>query len=117
LTSTAADNIAVELAFYETTPLQLPTAGNPSPALNLLGEEMMDNALYLALLAPKNVKPADVREVIAGKTLSIGIVPAPTSDVPPLRPRRRIPTRSLIPNLVYESANVGESTTAPSTNA
>jgi predicted phage baseplate assembly protein len=110
LTSTAADNIAVELAFYETTPLQLPTASNPSPTLNLLGEEMMDNALYLALLAPQNVRPADVREVIAGKTLSIGIVPAPTSDVPPLRPRRRIPTRSPIPNLVYESADVGEST-------
>jgi hypothetical protein len=99
----------VELAFYETTPLQQPTPSNPSPALNLLGDEMMDNALYLALLAPKNVLPEDVRQVIANKTLSIGVVPALTNDVPPLRPRRRVPTRSPIPDLIYECADVSGS--------
>jgi len=100
----------VELAFYETTPMQQPTPADPSPALNLLGEEMMDNALYLALLAPKSVLPEDVREVIANQTLSIGIVPALTNDVPPLKPRSLFPTRSPIPNLIYECPDVAGST-------
>jgi len=113
--STAADEGgstgSIELAFYETTPMLQPTPGNPSPSVNLLGEEMMDNALYIALLAPKNVTPEQVREVIANKTLSLGIVPALTNDVPPLTPRRRLPTRSPIPNLIYECADVSGSTT------
>jgi len=113
--STAADEGgsagSIELAFYETTPILQPTPGNPSPSVNLLGEEMMDNALYIALLAPKNVTPEQVREVIANKTLSLGIVPALTNDVPPLTPRRRLPTRSPIPNLIYECADVSGSTT------
>ena len=101
---------SVELAFYETVPMQLPTLSNPSPAVNLLGADMMDNALYVALLAPKNVPPQTVREVIANKTLSLGIVPALTNDVPPLMPQRRTATRAPVPNLIYECADVNGST-------
>jgi hypothetical protein len=99
------------LTFYETTPMQPPTPSNPSPAVNLLGQDMMENALYIALLAPKNVLPADVREVIANKTLSIGIVPALNNTVPPLKPRSRVRTRAAIPTLIYECADVNGSTT------
>jgi hypothetical protein len=109
-TGAGDETSTVELAFYETTPMQQPTPADPSPVVNLLGEEMMDNALYLALLAPKNVLPEDVREVIANQTLSIGIVPALTNDVPPLRPRSVFPTRSPIPNLIYEIPDVSGST-------
>lgn len=109
--STDTDASAIELAFYETTPMQQPTPGDPSPSVNLLAEEMMDNALYIALLAPKNVAPGDVRAVIANKILSIGIVPALTNDVPPLMPRRRVPARSPVPNLIYECADVSGSST------
>lgn len=96
---------AVELAFYETMPLPPPTPGNPSPVVNLSNEETMDNSLYLALLAPKNVDPEDVREAIANQTLSIGVVPALNDDVPSLKPLRRGPARSPVPNLYYEIAD------------
>lgn len=103
-----SDASAIELAFYETKPMQQPTPADPNPALNLQGEEMLDNAVYLALLAPKNVLPEDVRQVIANQTLSIGIVPALGGDVPPLKPRGLVPTRSPVPNLIYERPDVGD---------
>jgi hypothetical protein len=108
-TNEASGAGSVDLAFYETVLMQPPTASAPSPSINLLGEGMIDNALYLALLTPRNVLPEDVREVIANKTLSIGIAPALTDDVPPLRPRRRVPMRSAIPNLIYEIADASGS--------
>src|SRR5258706_12211311 len=97
--------IAPTLAFYETTSMPKPTPGTPNPVVSLSNEETIDHALYVALLAPKNVRPQDVREVIANKTLSIGVVPALTDKVPPLKPRSRTPSRSALPDLKYERAD------------
>ncbi|MCI0398249.1 MAG: putative baseplate assembly protein [Chloroflexi bacterium] len=109
----------VSLTFYETLPMTLPTAGNPNPVLDLTSETAtIDQAIYLALLAPKNVDPEDVRAVIANKTLSIGVVPALSGDIPPLLPLRRAAQREPLPELVYEIPDVGtETDVGPGDNA
>ncbi|MEI2692764.1 MAG: hypothetical protein V9H69_24790 [Anaerolineae bacterium] len=86
----------VELRFYETTALKTPTASEPNPLFDLIGDTL-DGALYIALLAPKNVPLDTAREAIAHKTLSIGVVPALADDAPPLLPqtaRRRTPAHT-----------------------
>jgi hypothetical protein len=77
----------VQLVFYETKQMAAPTAAIPPPVVDLAADTM-DNALYIALLARPNVLPADVISAIANQTLSIGVVPAITGDVPPLQPLR-----------------------------
>ena len=57
-------------------------------------EETIGNSLWVALLARPNEKPEDVRAKIAGKTISLGVVPALT-DV----------TRALLPNRGTEATN------------
>lgn len=94
--------------FYEPAPMTQPSATDPAPVLDLV-QETSDQAIYLALLAPKNVEPDDVRAVIANKTLSIGIAPALSDETPPLRPQRRA-QRQPLPNLVYEIADPGTQT-------
>jgi predicted phage baseplate assembly protein len=86
-----------------------PTPGNPNPVVSLSNEETMDHALYIALLAPKNVLPQSVRDVIARKTLSIGVVPALTENVPSLKPQRRTTARSALPDLRFDRADVSGS--------
>lgn len=93
----------LSLQFYETLPLPLPTAGNPNPVFDF--NTALDRAVYLALLAPQNIAPEDVLDVIADKTLSIGIVPSLTGQQPldlTLQPGRR---REQIPRLIYEIAD------------
>jgi hypothetical protein len=93
----------VELDFYETAQTTLPTASEPNPSVNLASDETTDHAVYLALLAPKNVDPEAVREALATQTLSVGVVPALTeSDVPPLVPTRVGPKRDPVPSLIFE---------------
>ena len=87
----------ITLDFYETLPLPLPAPGAASPVLDLT-TDTLDQALHLALLAPKNVEPDDARAAIAGKVLSLGVVPALGDDVPPLLPRRRDVARLPAPN-------------------
>lgn len=87
--------------FYETTPMTLPTAANPNPVLDL-ANDAIDKALYLALLAAKNVDPERVREAIANKTLSIGIVPALSDEIPPLVALRTGQAREPLPDLIFE---------------
>ena len=111
--STGAPEVAdVKLDFYETTQLPLPTPGNPNPVLNL-ETDTIDQAIYIALLAPKNVAPADVREEIANQTLSIGVVPALDGEIPPLPPRSTSPQRESTPNLIYEIADTAGQTEPP----
>ena len=96
-------NATARLEFYETIPMPAPTPSNPYPALDL--NDTLDKAVYLALLAPNNVAPQDVREVIAKKTLSIGVVPALTGPQPlsmTLHPGSRRPPQ---PKLIYEIAD------------
>ncbi len=99
----------VALRFYETMPLKAPTASEPNPVFDLTADTL-DGAVYIALLAPKNVPLDTAREAIAHKTLSIGVVPALADDAPPLLPQVRSVERLPVPALVYEMPNVSAST-------
>lgn len=96
-----SDLASIKLDFYETVPMALPTPANPSPVLDL-GVDALDQAIYLALLAPPNVAPDDVRPIIANQTLSIGVVPALSGEVQPLRPLSQTPSSS---TLIFEIAS------------
>jgi predicted phage baseplate assembly protein len=102
-TTTAAE--PVKLAFYESTPLSMPTPGNPDPVLDL-EQETSDRAIYIALLAPKNVPLDTVRQAIGNEVLSIGVAPALSDTVPPLRPASLEAERAPMRRLVYEIADV-----------
>ena len=66
---TSADtNAGVEL--YEVVPLSSRGTSGVS-----ISDETVDNALWVALLAQSKVTPDDARREIAGKTVSIGLVP------------------------------------------
>lgn len=108
----AADGAGVTLAFYEPTVLPAPTRAAPSPVVDLHADTF-DQALYLALLAPRNVDPEDVREAIANEVLSIGIAPALSDTIPPLLPRRAVPVREPLPSLLYEIPDVQPGLTTP----
>jgi len=66
---TSADPQA-EVELYELVPL----ASRGTNGVNVT-EETVDNALWIALLARPNVPLDDAREKIAGKTVSLGLVP------------------------------------------
>ncbi|HEX6625017.1 MAG TPA: putative baseplate assembly protein, partial [Pyrinomonadaceae bacterium] len=98
-----SDATAVRLDFYESTQMPAPTPSEPNPVLDLSTDETIDNAVYLALLAPRNVAPDAVREALANQTLSVGIVPALEDLVPPLVPQRLgASARQPVPALIYE---------------
>lgn len=105
LAQAAATGVAapeITLRFYETMPLKLPTASEPGPVFDL-SNDTLDGAVYIALLAPKNVPLDSVREAIAHKTLSIGVAPALADDAPPLLPLTRAnDQRRPRPALTYE---------------
>jgi baseplate J-like protein len=97
---------SVQLDFYETSQMREPTPGEPNPVLDLSSNETTDHAVYLALLAPKNVTTDAAREALANQTLSIGIVPALLdANVPPLVPVQLGAKRLPLPTLVYEIPN------------
>ena len=103
-----SDESSVELDFYESTQMPEPSPGEPDPVLDLSGEGTADNAVYLALLAPRNVSPDAAREALANQTLSVGVVPALTdTTVPPLVPVRLGAKRLPVPSLVYEIPDPG----------
>lgn len=101
---------SLEPAFYETMAMTLPTAGNPYPVLDLK-TAAIDDALYIALLAPKNVPPDEVRDAIANKTIAVGVVPALTDEVEPLPPAGPSAQRDAAPTLIYEMPDVSSRTT------
>ncbi len=59
-----------DVELYELVPL----AARGTNGVNVTAETV-DNALWIALLAQPQVSPDDAREKIAGKTLSLGLVP------------------------------------------
>ena len=61
----------VELKLYETALLD----GSNDKGISL-GDDTIDNSIWIALLARENEDPDVIRKVIATKTLSLGIVPA-----------------------------------------
>jgi len=98
--ATDTPTTTVNLDFYETTRMPVPTPGNPSPVLDLTTTS--DRAVYIALLAPNNVHVDDVRPALAHQTLSIGVVPALSGDIPPLPPQRATARRAPGRSLLYE---------------
>jgi hypothetical protein len=110
--SSAAAAATVQLAFYSTEQMTAPTAANPSPVVDLVADTM-DQALYVALLAPANAAPGDVISAIANQTLSLGIVPSLLGGVPPLQPLQLSTQTTPTPSLIYEMpANIGTDPTA-----
>lgn len=64
----------VQPAFYETVPLPAPAGEGALPVVDVLNSTV-DRCLWIALLARKNESPADVRALLAGKTLTVGVMP------------------------------------------
>jgi hypothetical protein len=93
--------------FYETAALPLPKRGEPLPAFDLT--TTADRSLYVALLAPQNVPPDDVRREIANKVLTIGIAPTVTGEVAPLEPRRTDSSHAQASGLAFEIADTSAS--------
>jgi hypothetical protein len=91
--------------FYETTLMPAPNPANPSPVVDLV-KDTLDRAIYIALLAPKGMDKDEVRSVIANQTLSIGVVPALSGDLPPLEPLRPATRPVPQPKLIFERCNV-----------
>lgn len=73
---------------YETRLLEPPTPGAALPILDLASGPV-DGALWLALLAPRTADPEATRRAIAGKTLTLAIVPAVTEAARVLPPGNR----------------------------
>lgn len=102
----------VQLQFYSTEQMTAPTAANPSPTVDLVADTM-DNALYVALLAPTNAAPGDVISVIANQTLSLGFVPSLVGSVPPLQPLQLSTPTTPTSSLIFEMpANFGTDASA-----
>lgn len=59
--------------FYQTTPMPQPDSNGELPVVDLVST--VDGCLWLALLARKGDDPAAVRAAIAGKTLTVGVMP------------------------------------------
>ncbi|SEQ07112.1 putative baseplate assembly protein [Nitrosomonas ureae] len=107
LSTGSSTSSSVQLAFYETTRLTMPSLGNPKPVLDLATTQ--DNAIYIALLAPQNADLEEVRRILADQTLSIGVAPDQGGDIKPLQPVQLAsrPVQSV--RILYEMpANVTE---------
>ncbi|HEY0022139.1 MAG TPA: baseplate J/gp47 family protein [Longimicrobium sp.] len=95
---------ASTLDFYRTTPFEAPLNGARIGAVSLT-QDAVDNTLWMALL----VRPADaklenardkVRKAIAGKTLTLGFVPAWDGSQRVMRPGGAPPRR--LPTLAFD---------------
>ncbi len=66
-----------DLTFYETTALPPPSPGAALPEVDLDADTPAgDQSLWLALLARPGDDPDDVRDVLAGTSLSVAVVPS-----------------------------------------
>lgn len=100
----ASEPLPVDLEFYESLPMPLPTLSNPRPAVDLA--QAGGQALYIALLAPLNVPLDQARAAIADEVLSIGVAPDLADTVAPLLPQRPGATRASGPRVAFEIADV-----------
>ena len=105
----AADN----LAFYETTPLEPPVDASSYSVVDL-ASDTVDDSLWVALLARPRETPGDARPVIAGRVLSLGVLPEVEEERRTLHPVGAS-TAGLRTSLVFEIATdkVDPATGAP----
>lgn len=92
-----------DLRFYETTLLKPPVDATDIPTVDL-GKETLDGALWIALLSRPKERPQDVRPVIAGKVLNLGVLPALSGEARVLRPLRT-PAQQARVDLIFELAS------------
>ncbi|MBN1611441.1 MAG: baseplate J/gp47 family protein [Polyangiaceae bacterium] len=64
-----------QLAYYKTQPVEFPTSGTAVAPLDVHGSTV-DGNLWLALLARDGEDPTSVAREIAGRTLTLGMMPA-----------------------------------------
>ncbi len=66
-----------DLEFYETVAIQPPASARGATTIDLSDDSTVDHALWIALLARASDRrrPCQVRADIAGKTLSLGLMP------------------------------------------
>lgn len=100
LYSTFADNPA-NLDFYETVSLDPPTTAAAIQSVSLTDGTTVDGSLWLALLVRtgENAQPSDVLKEIAGKTITLGLMPSvqgATRTLPPEGSTTAQPQTSLL---------------------
>ena len=102
----AGQNDALPL-LYETQPF--PQPGNTGIDL---GQDAVDHSLWIALLVPSGGDSATIKNAIAGKTLSLGIVPIVTATGKQLLPTGQANPEST-PSLQYWLPTFPTGTTLP----
>ena len=102
------------LQFYQTETFGPPSSASSLPVANLSDGSIVDRALWIALLTRTVDAGANsaVLGEIAGKTLTLGIVPAPSATEAVLQPATSASAPSTSP-LVYEIATGQVSNNAP----
>lgn len=95
-----------QLQYYKSTQLETPQVGKPLPEIDLADSinGTIDQSLWVALVAPPNIPINQVRAVIAGQTLSLGIHPALQDAVITLPPATFINQPLSDPGLVFQIA-------------
>jgi hypothetical protein len=98
-TDTEIDDAAIEL--YETVPLDAKLTNGVD-----IGQETSDGSLWIALLRRKEHDTDEIREAIAGRTISLGIVPALANATRELTPLGQVANAAAQTQLRYEIPNV-----------
>lgn len=88
--------------YYESQVYAPPSSGMTMDSIDLA--DTVDGSLWVALLAPPTADPEEVRVAIAGKTLTLGILPALDAEGKTLYPRGSRPSVE-DPSLVFEMPN------------
>ncbi|HED35832.1 MAG TPA: hypothetical protein ENJ08_16685 [Gammaproteobacteria bacterium] len=91
-----------QLEFYETRTFTPPQTGASLSRLDI-GTDTVDGSLWLALLARKTDSVENARSELAGKTLTLGIMPALSEEGCALYPRS--PATMDRPTLIFEMPN------------
>lgn len=102
------------LQFYQTVPFGPPTSSAALPVANLSDGSIVDRALWIALLVRTvdGTANAAVLQAIAGATLTLGIVPAPTATEAVLEPASAASAPTTSP-LIYEISTTQLNNNAP----
>ena len=90
------------LVFYETTPLEPPVDASSYTVVDL-ASDTVDGSLWVALLARPRESPDEARAVIAGRVLSLGVLPEVEGEGRVLYPAGT-PVARLRPQLMFEIA-------------
>lgn len=105
------DDPSVNIELYETRRLLPPTPGAEPPVVDL-ENDTLDGALWLAILARKAEQVEDTRDMIANKTMTLGIVPALDAEGKALPASGRV-TPDNVSNIRFERPDIRSTDTEP----